>query len=187
MSDQYSDDLRYYRMRHYCGKSCINELDQQANIGFKMLINDLEKQRGGCLFSTDPPLEYTIIVLWTFVFSYISSKKGDDFLISVDEIHNLIEDNFMNWGGKKKLLRRSWIVNALNKMVEFNLISKGEQTDTFKVKFERKGSKDILRKIEIKIVKKLQKKQKPKIKIKSIKQTRQTDLLKYKKESKNAK
>lgn len=72
-------------------------------------------------------------------------------------------------------------------MVEFNLISKGEQPDTFKVKFERKGSKDILRKIEIKIVKKLQKKQKLKIKIKSIKQTRQTDLLKYKKESKNAK
>lgn len=183
ISDQYSNDLRFYRLRHYYGESCIKELDYQANIGFKMLINDLDRERERCLFTIEPPLEYIILVLWTFILSYISSKKGVEFIITVDEIHKLIEENYMNWGGSKKLLRRYWIVNALNKMVEFNLITKGKKNDTFNVKFVRIGRKELLTKIEEKIIKNLQKIEKPKIKKKTLKPTRQTILFENKKAS----
>jgi len=163
-SDQYGKGLRFFRIRYYCGKSSIEELDDEANIGFNILGNDLDRERGTCLFTTDPPVEYTIMNLWIFIFSYFAVKRGQEFEVTIDEIHELIKKQFMRWKGKKTLLRRSWIVDALNKMVEYKLISKVEKNDKYKVKYEKMNKKDFLEIIKEKFEKESEKIKEPEIK-----------------------
>ena len=160
-SDQYGEGLRFFRIRHYCGKSSIKELDNEVSIGFNILANELDRERGTCLFTTDPPVEYTILNLWIFIFSYFASKRGHEFEVTIDEIYNLIKKQFMKWGGKKTLLRRNWIVDALEKMIEYKLIIKEDKTNKFKVKFESLNKKDFLELIKEKLEKESEKIKKP--------------------------
>ena len=163
-SDQYGRGLRFFRIRYYCGKSNIKELDNEANIGYSILGNELDRERGTCLFTTEPPVEYTIMNLWIFVFSYFAVKRGQEFKISTDEIYKLIKKQFMRWGGKKTLLRRSWIVDALKKMVDYKLIIKEEENDNYKVKFEKMNKKDFLEIIKEKFEKESEEIKEPEIK-----------------------
>jgi len=163
-SDQYGKGLRFFRIRYYCGKSSIEELDDEANKGFNTLGNDLDRERGTCLFTTDPPVEYTIMNLWIFIFSYFAVKRGQEFEVTIDEIHELIKKQFMRWRGKKTLLRRSWIVDALKKMVEYKLINKEEKNDKYKVKYEKMIKKDFLELIKDRLEKESEKIKEPKIK-----------------------
>ena len=67
----------------------------------------------------------------------------------------------MKWGGKKTLLRRNWIVNALEKMTEYKLIIKADNTNNYKVKFENLTKKDFLELIQEKLKKESEKVEKP--------------------------
>ena len=163
-SDQYGKGLRFFRIRYYCGKSSIKELDNKANIGFKMLGNDLDRERGTCLFTIDPPVEYTIMNLWIFIFSYFAVKRGQEFEVTIDEIYKLIKKQFMRWGGKKTLLRRSWIVDALKKMTKYKLIIEDDKNHKYKVKYEKMNKKDFLEIIKEKFEKESEKIKQPEIK-----------------------
>jgi len=70
----------------------------------------------------------------------------------------------MRWGGKKTLLRRSWIVDALKKMVDYKLIIKEEENDNYKVKFEKMNKKDFLEIIKEKFEKESEEIKEPEIK-----------------------
>ena len=163
-NDQYGQGLRYYRIRYYCGKSSIKELDNEANIGFSILANDLDRERGTCLFTIDPPVEYTLMNLWIFIFSYFAVKRGHEFEITIDEIYKLIREQFMKWGGKKTLLRRSWINDALKKMVKYKLITKEEKSGKYNVKYEKMNKKDFLEIIKEKFEKESEEIKEPEIK-----------------------
>ena len=175
---QYGNGYRFLRLRHYCGKSGINEIDLEANTGYRELVTDLDKEREMYLFTTKPPIEYTILVIWTYVFSFLAYKKKiNEFTFTSSEVHKTIKENFMKWGGNKTLLKNKWIVNALKKMLEYNLIKSDGRKGFFKVLYRKGHKKNILEIIQEKIRISSEKSTKPKTKIKkSKKKTKQLSL-----------
>lgn len=70
---------------------------------------------------------YITDLLYTIIFPVFGFDENDNLLINSEEIMNLAEEYFSSWlpeSGQKSQLKRSWVNEALEKLVEIKLAKK---------------------------------------------------------------
>ncbi|KXB05957.1 hypothetical protein AKJ51_04400, partial [candidate division MSBL1 archaeon SCGC-AAA382A20] len=88
----------------------------------------------------DPPVQYTIIVLWNHILRGIEKEK-----YSIKDVRKEIEDNYTlylmeNINGNRFRIRKSWLEEAFEIMENLDLVEK--EGNKYRAKFEKNIRKD---------------------------------------------
>jgi len=123
-----------------------DKLADYLNEGLRIDLNNEEflKAKDKTLFVRQrPPIPYTIEILWH---SVLRGMNKDDYVYTISEVKEEIQSKYtanlmQNVDGNPFQVRKDWLRDAFNSMVELNLAEKLSQ-DEYKVELEKEIQKD---------------------------------------------
>ena len=97
----------------------------------KVFSIDIQLEGEQLYFTSNPPVQYTITLLWSLLIpSIIQSKKEQEF--SFDEVQSIIKEYYCRWDQNIFFFRRKWLRKALSKLTDIKWI-KQTSSNNYKV------------------------------------------------------
>lgn len=111
----------YYLFELRDNRTILTEYNNLLNSLTKVFSIDIQLEGEQLYFTSDPPVQYTITLMWSLIIpSIIQNKKEQEF--SFDEVQNIIREYFCRWDQNIVFFRKKWLRKALSKLLKIKWI-----------------------------------------------------------------
>jgi len=106
----------YYLFELRDNATILDEYNALLSSRKKVYHVDIQIEGEQLYFTNDPPIQYTIIILWTLIIpTIVRNEENQEF--SFEETERVITEYFCRWDENKIFFRKKWLRNALNRLL----------------------------------------------------------------------
>ena len=107
----------YYLFELRDNKTILMEYNTLLRSMSKVYNIDIQIEGEQLYFTNEPPIQYTITLLWSLIIPYIIQiKKSQEF--SFNEAQKIIREYYCKWDRDRIFFRKKWLKDALNKLID---------------------------------------------------------------------
>ncbi len=115
------EGMRFYLFELRDGSTVIKEINDLFSSQPKKYLIDFQKDGEEIYFTTDPPSQYTIIILWMYILPVKIDENGN---FTVNDIETTIRKYYGRWDRSRTYFKISWLNEALQNLQDMEWIKK---------------------------------------------------------------
>jgi len=123
------EGMRYYLFELRDNFTVIEEINELFSSRPMKYLIEFQKHGEEIYFTSDPPSQYTIVILWLYVFPVIINENGN---FSVTSIETIIRKYYGKWDRSRTYFKISWLKEALLTLCDIEWIKK-VSTDNYQI------------------------------------------------------
>ncbi len=113
--------MRYYLFELRDNSTVIEEINELFSSHPKKYSIDFQKDGEEIYFTTDPPSQYTIIILWMYILPVKIDENGN---FTVNDIETTIRKYYGKWDRSRTYFKIAWLKEALLNLCDMEWIKK---------------------------------------------------------------
>lgn len=115
------EGMRYYLFELRDNSTIIEEINELFSSRPMKYLIDFQKDGEEIYFTTDPPSQYTIIILWMYILPVKINENGN---FTVNDIETTIRKYYGKWDRSRTFFKITWIKEALQNLCDMEWIKK---------------------------------------------------------------
>jgi len=123
------EGIRFYLFELRDNSTVIEEINELFTSRPKKFLIDFQREGEEIYFITDPPVQYTIVIIWLYILPFILDENG---YFNIVDIENTIRKYYGKWDTNRVYFKKSWLKEALQELSEMEWI-KENFTGTYQV------------------------------------------------------
>lgn len=123
------DGIRFYLFELRDNSTVIEEFNELFTSRPKKFLIDFQREGEEIYFITDPPVQYTIVIIWIYILPLIIDENG---YFNMLDIENTIRKYYGKWDTSRVYFKKAWLKEALQNLCEMEWV-KDNFTGTYQL------------------------------------------------------